>query len=48
MTSALVNRYAKPDATGLALVRTGYETADTQGVLDGDLNAFMKEYLMNN
>lgn len=29
-------------------LRTGYETADTQGVLDGDLNAFMKEYLMNN
>ncbi len=28
-------------------VRTGYETADTQGVLDGDINAFMKEYLMN-
>ena len=28
--------------------RTGYETADTQGVLDGDLNAFMKEFLMNN
>ena len=28
--------------------RTGLETADTQGVLDGDLNAFMKEYLMNN
>lgn len=28
--------------------RTGFETADTQGVLDGDLNAFMKEYLMNN
>ncbi len=28
-------------------LRTGYETADTQGVLDGDLNAFMKEYLMN-
>lgn len=27
-------------------VRTGYETADTQGVLDGDLNAFMKAYLM--
>ena len=27
-------------------VRTGYETADTQGVLDGDLNAFMKEFLM--
>ena len=27
-------------------VRTGYETADTQGVLDGDLNPFMKEYLM--
>ncbi|MBP5487977.1 MAG: peptide chain release factor 2 [Bacteroidales bacterium] len=29
-------------------VRTGYETADTQGVLDGDLNAFMKEFLMQN
>jgi len=29
-------------------LRTGYKTADTQGVLDGDLNAFMKEYLMNN
>lgn len=29
-------------------LRTGYETADTQGVLDGDLNDFMKEYLMNN
>ena len=29
-------------------VRTGYETADTQGVLDGDLNAFMKDYLMKN
>ena len=28
--------------------RTGYETADTQGVLDGDLNGFMKEFLMNN
>lgn len=28
--------------------RTGYETADTQGVLDGDLNDFMKEFLMNN
>lgn len=28
-------------------LRTGYETADTQGVLDGDLNAFMKTYLMN-
>ncbi len=27
-------------------LRTGYETADTQGVLDGDLNAFMKTYLM--
>ncbi len=27
-------------------VRTGYETADTQGVLDGDLNPFMREYLM--
>ena len=29
-------------------LRTGYETADTQGVLDGDLNPFMKEFLMNN
>ena len=29
-------------------LRTGYKTADTQGVLDGDLNAFMKEFLMNN
>ncbi|MBP9998787.1 MAG: peptide chain release factor 2 [Bacteroidales bacterium] len=29
-------------------LRTGYETADTQGVLDGDLNSFMKEFLMNN
>ena len=29
-------------------VRTGYETADTQGVLDGDLNMFMKEFLMQN
>ena len=29
-------------------LRTGWETADTQGVLDGDLNDFMKEYLMNN
>lgn len=27
-------------------LRTGYETADTQGVLDGDLNDFMKDYLM--
>ena len=27
-------------------LRTGWETADTQGVLDGDLNAFMKEFLM--
>ena len=27
-------------------VRTVYETADTQGVIDGDLNPFMKEYLM--
>ena len=27
-------------------LRTGYETADTQGVLDGDLNEFMKKYLM--
>ena len=27
-------------------LRTGYSTADTQGVLDGDLNEFMKRYLM--
>ena len=27
-------------------LRTGYETADTQGVLDGDLNEFMKVFLM--
>lgn len=29
-------------------VRTGVETADTQGVLDGDLDAFMKSFLMTN
>jgi len=29
-------------------LRTGYETSDTQAVLDGDLNAFMKEFLMPN
>ncbi len=29
-------------------LRTNYETSDTQGVLDGDLNAMIKEYLMNN
>ena len=29
-------------------LRTGYETADTQGVLDGDLNEFMKKFLMDN
>ena len=29
-------------------LRTGYETSDTQAVLDGDIQAFMKEYLMNN
>lgn len=29
-------------------LRTGYETSDTQGVLDGDLNDFMKVYLMGN
>ncbi len=28
--------------------RTDHETSDTQAVLDGDLNAFMKAYLMNN
>ncbi len=27
-------------------VRTNYETSDTQGVLDGELNDFIKEYLM--
>lgn len=27
-------------------VRTGYETSNVQAVLDGDLNAFIKEYLM--
>ena len=27
-------------------LRTGYSTADTQAVLDGDLNEFMKTYLM--
>ena len=30
------------------VLRTGYETSDTQGVLDGDLNEFMKVYLMGN
>lgn len=29
-------------------LRTGYETADTQGVLDGDINEFMKTFLMQN
>ncbi|MCD8313581.1 MAG: peptide chain release factor 2 [Bacteroidales bacterium] len=29
-------------------LRTGYETSDTQAVLDGDLNGFMKEFLMQN
>lgn len=29
-------------------LRTGYETSDTQAVLDGDLNDFMKEFLMGN
>lgn len=29
-------------------VRTGFEATDAQGVLDGDLNDFMKAYLMNN
>lgn len=27
-------------------LRTGYETSDTQGVLDGDIGAFIKAYLM--
>ena len=29
-------------------LRTGEETADTQGVLDGDLDRFMKSFLMQN
>ena len=29
-------------------LRTGYETTDTQAVLDGDINAFMKTFLMQN
>ncbi len=29
-------------------LRTNYETSDTQAVLDGDLNEFMKIYLMSN
>jgi peptide chain release factor 2 len=29
-------------------LRTGYETSDTQGVLDGDLNEFMKKFLLEN
>lgn len=29
-------------------LRTGYETSDVQGVMDGDLNEFMKAYLMEN
>ncbi|MDD2595217.1 MAG: peptide chain release factor 2 [Bacteroidales bacterium] len=29
-------------------LRTNYETSDTQGVLDGDLNKFMKVFLMEN
>ena len=29
-------------------LRTGYETSDTQAVLDGDLNEFMKVFLMEN
>ena len=28
--------------------RTNYETGNVQGVMDGDLNSFMKEYLKNN
>ena len=27
-------------------LRTDYETSDAQGVLDGDLNEFIKRYLM--
>ncbi|MGZ5304310.1 MAG: peptide chain release factor-like protein, partial [Bacteroidia bacterium] len=29
-------------------IRTGYETSDAQGVLDGNLNEFMKAWLMEN
>ncbi len=29
-------------------LRTGCETSDTQGVLDGDLNEFMRRYLLEN
>ena len=29
-------------------LRTGYETADTQAVLDGEINEFMKVFLMQN
>lgn len=29
-------------------LRTGYETSDTQSVLDGDLNEFMKKFLLEN
>ena len=32
----------------VADLRTGLKTADTQGVLDGDLNEFMKTFLMGN
>ena len=28
-------------------LRTGYETTDTQAVLDGDINEFMKSFLMD-
>ena len=29
-------------------LRTGYETSDTQAVLDGNINEFMREFLMQN
>ena len=29
-------------------LRTGCETSDTAAVLDGDLNEFMRSYLMEN
>ena len=29
-------------------MRTGFETSDTQAVLDGDINGFMKSFLMEN
>ena len=36
------------EANAVKDLRTGHETSDTQGVLDGDLNDFMKVFLMEN